>query len=314
MNPRSVRVYAPASISNIGPCFDVLGLAINRPGDFATARRIPEKGVRFTLRSSYAGIPDSARENVAGHVASLMIKVLKPRFGLDLTLEKRMPPGSGLGSSGASSVAAAMAVNCLLPEPLPKEDLLPFVVEGERLASGSPHADNVAPSLLGGLCLVRYDPLNVTQIPVKKSPVWVVVHPHVVVHTRMSRAALPKSVPLHSAVRQWGNVAGVIAGFLTGDFTLLGMSIEDGIVEPVRARFIPGFTDVRRAALSAGAFGCSISGSGPSVFAVAGNLSAGRTIARAMAREFRKHVDGPCDSFVSRMNREGARVIWMKNR
>src|SRR5690349_18481855 len=153
MNSRSVRVYAPASISNLGPGFDVLGLAIDRPGDFVTARRSTRPGVTFTLSNKKADVPPGARENVAAHVAALILAELTPPFGVELALDKRMPVGSGLGSSGASAVAAAVAINALLPRPLPREELLPFAMEGERHASGAAHADNVAPSLFGGICL-----------------------------------------------------------------------------------------------------------------------------------------------------------------
>src|SRR5258706_5507883 len=213
MKPRSVRVYAPASISNLGPGFDVLGIAIDSPGDYATARRVPTPGVHFSLHTDQKGIPSSAAENVAAHVATLMLEEFKLPFGIDLLLEKKMPLGSGLGSSGASSVAAALAVNALLLKPLKRNDLLRFVVEGERKASGSPHADNVAPSLLGGACLIRsYDPLDIIQLPIRNSIVWVVVHPHVVVRTQEARDALPKSIPLKTATHQWGNVSGATPG------------------------------------------------------------------------------------------------------
>ncbi|MBI1803241.1 MAG: homoserine kinase [Ignavibacteriae bacterium] len=315
MKQKSVRVYAPASISNLGPGFDVLGLAIDRPGDYATARRTDEPGLHFSIRTEHDGIPSSAKENVAGHVASLMLEEFKPPFGVDLLLEKKMPLGSGLGSSGASSVAAAAALNVLLPKSLKKTDLLRFVVEGERKASGSPHADNVAPSLLGGACLIRsYDPLDVIQLPIRNTIVWIIVHPHVVVRTQEARDVLPTSIPLTAAIRQWGNVSGVTAGLLAGDIRLLGKCIEDVIVEPVRARFIPGFDEVKRAALDAGAYGCSISGSGPSMFAIAHTRIAGTMIGRAMVTAFRRHGNIHCDTYISHVNMHGAKIVWTKER
>ena len=313
MKPRAVRVYAPASISNLGPGFDVLGIAIDHPGDFAVARRTREHGLHFSVKTTQEGIPASTKENVAAHVASLLLNEYKPLFGIELVLEKKMPIGSGLGSSGASSVAAAVAVNALLQKPLKKTDLLRFVVEGERKASGSPHADNVAPSLLGGACLIRsYNPLDVIRIPIRNTIVWVVVHPHVVVRTQEARNALPKSVSLKTAIQQWGNVSGVTAGLVLGDAKLLGRCIEDVIVEPARARFIPGFYKVKKAALNAGAFGCSISGSGPSMFAVAPTVASARMIARAMVKTFKRHGNITCDVYVSRVNMEGATIVRMR--
>jgi homoserine kinase len=310
MEPASVNVFAPASISNIGPGFDVLGLAIDAPGDNVIARRTRDAGISFSVRTAIDGVPKNPKQNVCAFVASLLLTKLNPRFGIALTLEKRMPIGSGLGSSAASSVAAAVAVNALLGKPLAKEELLPFILEGEKKASGSAHADNAAPSLLGGLCLIRsYAPLDVVRLPVSRSIVWVVVHPHMSVETRRARRLLPERVPLRDAVRQWGNVSGLTAGLMSGNFLLIRKSIEDIIVEPVRAKLIPGFEDVRTAALRAGAFGCSISGSGPSVFAVAESVASARRIGSAMKAAFARKAKVRSDLFISRVNTAGARIV-----
>src|ERR1041385_4321089 len=253
MRAHSVRVYAPATISNLGPGFDILGLAIDRPGDFVTAGRTKEKGLSFSLRTDPRGIQSDPRKSVAAYMASLLMEELHPPFGIRMVLEKKMPLGSGLGSSAASSAAAIVAVNALMPKPLKKFALLRFVAEGERKAAGSPHADNAAPSLLGGLWLIRsYDPLDCISIPVQNRIIWVVVHPHVIVHTREARGILPKEVPLSSAIRQWGNVSGLTAGLIAGDPWLVGKCVEDVIVEPVRSRLIPGFAKVKEAALKSG--------------------------------------------------------------
>jgi homoserine kinase len=313
MTPRSVKVYAPASISNLGPGFDVLGIAIDKPGDYVVAKRKSEKGLTFSLRTDQEGIPSDAGQNVASFVASLILDEMKPGFGVSMVLHKQMPLGSGLGSSAASSAAAAVAVNALLPKPLKKYALLRFVVEGERKAAGSPHADNAAPSLLGGAWLIRsYNPLDAISIPVQNRIIWVVVHPHVIVHTREARGILPKEVPLSSAIRQWGNVSGLTAGLIAGDPWLVGKCVEDVIVEPVRSRLIPGFAKVKEAALKSGALGCSISGSGPSMFAVTSSTSIAQKVSKEMIKAFRRYASVGCEAYISRVNGEGARVVWTK--
>ena len=310
MREKTVRAFAPASISNLGPAFDVLGIAIDTPGDYVMASRSRHTGLNFSVLSRHNEVPTGTKENVAAHVASLILDEFKPSFGVKLRLEKKMPIGSGLGSSAASSVAAAVAVNAILPHPLKKYDLLRFVVEGERLASGSPHADNAAPSLLGGACLIRsYRPLDVVQVPVRNIFHWVVVHPHVVVRTETARRILPKNISLQVAVQQWGNVSGVTIGLMKGDIELLGKCIDDIVVEPVRAALIPGFFEVKQSAFDNGAFGCSISGSGPSMFAVAGSGSSARKIGRAMVDTFKRTARIKCDIYISHINTVGAHIV-----
>jgi homoserine kinase len=313
MQPKSIRVFAPASISNLGPGYDVLGLAIDRPGDFVTAKRRKEPGLAFSVKTEQHGIPLDARRNVAAHVASLLLDEAKPPFGIELVLEKKMPVGSGLGSSAASSSAAVFAVNKLLRKPFEKYALLRFVVEGERMAAGSPHADNAAPSLLGGLWLIRsYDPLDAISIPIRNSIVWVVVHPHLVVKTRDARNILPESVSLRKAVHQWGNVSGLTAGLIAGNVELVGKCIEDVLVEPARSSLIRGFDDVKRAAGKAGALGCSISGSGPSMFAVAPSMNSAKKIGLAMASAFRRSARVRSEVYISKVNLVGTETIWTR--
>jgi homoserine kinase len=310
MKNRTVTVFAPASLSNLGPGFDVLGLALEQPGDVVVARIKKEQGLSFYADGMGESRYGNTKKNVAAYVAELMMKEFKLPFGIELTLHKKMPIGSGLGSSAASSVAAVVALNALLPKPLKKPDLLRFCVEGERLASGSPHADNVAPSLLGGACLIRsYEPLDVVQIPVKNSFWFVVVHPHVVVLTKTARKILPRNVPLRKAVNHWGNVSGLTVALMTGDARLLGKCMEDVIIEPVRAKLVPGFYEAKESAFSQGAFGCTLTGSGPSMFAVASSKNKAREIGNAMARSFTKISNTKSDIFVSRINLDGARMV-----
>ncbi|HLX11816.1 MAG TPA: homoserine kinase, partial [Bacteroidota bacterium] len=265
----------------------------------------------FSLKGEPSeNLPATLNDNVAAHVARLLIKEFRPPFGIALELDKRMPIGSGLGSSAASSVAAVMAVNALLPIPLRKEDLLPFALEGERKTSGAPHADNAAPSLFGGVCLIRsYEPLDVVHLPVKNVFWWVVVHPHVVVLTKLAREVLPEAVPLKKAVRQWGNVGSLAVGLMTGDAALLGRSMEDVIVEPVRARLVPGFAEVKEAAMKAGAFGCTLSGSGPSIFALASSKKQAHAIGTTMKKTFHSVANLESDIYVSKVNMVGATVL-----
>ncbi len=338
MTPRRARAFAPATIANLGPGFDALGLALESPGDFAVAERTGEPGLSFSMvrpaterrtgrgrapaRRPAGGRPgadtpapaDEARlhdpaRNIAARVARLLLEETKPKFGVRLTLDKRMPIGSGLGSSAASGVAALVAVNALLPKPLPKRDLLRFAVEGERMASGSPHADNAAPCLLGGVQLIlRPDPPDVAALPFRNTFHWIVVHPHVVLETKTARRLLPRSLPLATAVHQWAHTAGLAAGLASGDIALVGRSLSDLVAEPVRAALIPGFAAVRSAALASGAVGCSISGSGPSLFAVAATRKLAERAGRAMALAFRSSAGLDADVTLSRINRRGARI------
>jgi homoserine kinase len=315
MSARSVKAFAPASVSNLGPGFDVLGVAVEKPGDFVLARRKETPGLSFSVQTAQAQVPQDPKKNVAAYVANLMIEEFKPSFGIQLSLQKSMPIGSGLGSSAASSVATAMAVNALLKTPLHKPELLRFALEGERFACGSVHADNAAPSLLGGACLIRsYDPVDVIPVPVDGSLVWIVVHPHVVVLTRKARSILPGRIALRSAVQQWGNVGGLVLGLASGDRQLIKRCVEDVIMEPVRAPLIPGFHEVKQAALDAGALGCSISGSGPSLFSIAPSIRSAGSISRAMMKAFRRAAGVSSEAFISHTNIRGARIVWRSDR
>jgi homoserine kinase len=305
-----VIAFAPASISNLGSGFDVIGLALQTPGDYIEAERIDKRGVRLAGVDGDDGmLPRDARRNVATYVASLLLKDLKPKGGVAITVHKRMPAGSGLGSSAASSVAAAVAVNALFGNPLTKKDLLPYAIEGERFVSGTGHPDNVSPSLFGGVTLIRdAGTLDVVQLPIPRKILWVVVHPHIVIRTAHARKILPRNVPLAKAVYQWGNLGGLVAGFCTGNLELIGRSIEDVIVEPVRARLIPGFRQVKSAALEAGALACSISGSGPSIFALVQTRADAKRVGGAMQKAFRQAAL-KSDLIISCISEEGARLL-----
>ncbi len=315
IRPRKTRVFAPATIANLGSGFDVLGIAIAQPGDVVVAERQPAPGLCFSVRTTHPDVPVDPQSNVAGYVTMLMLEEFHPPFGVKMLLDKRMPIGSGLGSSAASSVAAAVAVNALLPRPVDRADLLRFAMEGERKASGVAHADNAAPCLFGGACLVRkYTPLDVIPVPTKNTIVWVVVHPHTVIRTEDARSMLPKAITLQTAINQWGNISGLTVGLAAGDPALVGRCIEDAVAEPVRANLIPGFAEVKESALRAGAFGCSISGSGPSMFAVTASVRTAHVVARAMQKTFARAARIACDTYVSRINRAGATILWTRSK
>lgn len=309
MTMNRVKVFAPASISNVGPGFDVLGIAIEQPGDIVIAERTPKRGLHFLLQQDSVVVPTDIN-NVAAHVAQLMINTLQPNFGITLTLQKLMPIGSGLGSSGASAAAAAFAVNLLLDNPLTKSDLIVFAAEGERLASGSAHADNVAPSLLGGICLIRsYHPLEVLQLPHQNQLYWIVVHPHLVIETKQARALLPTHIPIAEAISQCSHLAALVTGLQSGDSDLIASALVDHIAEPVRAPLIPGYDAVKNAALRAGALGFSISGSGPSVFAIATTIDSAKHVENAIQQAFKQHASVDSDAYCSRINNRGAVLL-----
>jgi homoserine kinase len=318
---RSIRVFAPASVSNLGPGFDILGLAIEQPGDMVEAELSDKPGVEIVEITGERGVlPSDAAKNVAGvaaaHVLSRIMErqTVKPAGagpGIKLHLHKRMPLASGLGSSAASSVAGAIAVNELYGRPFNGQELLLSAVEGERVASGAPHADNAAPCMLGGIVLVRTcDPLDVLCLPVPPDLWVVVVHPQCSIRTAEARAlVVERQYSLAGCVANMGNLGAFVGGLYRGDLGLVGRSINDQLVEPVRAKLIPGFYAVKGAALSAGALGCSISGSGPSVFALTASGATARRVGAVMSEAFETEGGIGSDVYVGRVNTEGARVL-----
>lgn len=308
--PSSVCVFAPATVANVASGFDVLGFALDMPGDLVVARRVERPGVRIALVTGDDGrLPRESDRNTAGVAVAGLLERLGRPFGVEVELHKRMPLASGLGSSAASAVAGVFAANLLAGAPLDRRGLLPFVMEAERVACGSAHADNVAPALLGGFVLIRsYNPLDVVCLPVPGSLSVAVVHPHIEVRTEDARRILKRDIRLSRAVEQWGNLAGLVASLYTGDFALLSRCLKDVVAEPVRSLLIPGFPAVKQAALDAGALGCSISGSGPSVFALCSAEPTSHGVARAMADAFGR-AGLESDTFVSAVNTVGPREV-----
>lgn len=318
-----ITVFAPATVANVGPGFDCMGFALERPGDRVSARLTTSGGlkiadIRYADARDAHKLPLEADRNTAGVAATQVLRLLHDRqildrkTGVELILEKNLPLGSGMGSSGASAVAAAWAVNLLAGAPFPKTDpaLLLACVEAEAARSGF-HADNVAPALLGGFVLIRsYTPLEVVSLDAPENMVCVLVMPEYTLPTHQARAVIPQYVPFCETVRpQCANTAGLIAGLWKRDLALIGRSIDDKIVEPARAPLIPGFMAVKDAALRHGAFGCSISGAGPSVFAITDTVEHGQRIGQAMAATFAQHGLTHSTILVSHVNREGAKAI-----
>ncbi len=306
-----IWAWAPATVVNVGPGFDVFGFAIEGAGDRVAARRRDEPGVVLVgVEGDEGRLPRDAESNTAGVAARALLEAVgETEFGIELSLEKETPLASGLGSSAASAVAAVTAVNELLSSPASLPVLLQCATEAERAACGFAPADNTAPSLLGGFVLVRGGtPPRVAQLPVPEGLSCALLHPHQQVRTEEARAVLPESVPLATAVEQWGNVAAFVAGLVQGELDLLRSSIHDAIAEPVRKANVKGFEEVSRAALDAGALGCGLSGSGPSIFALCHSLARAEEVVRAMSIALEKATDDRGDILVSPVGVAGARI------
>jgi homoserine kinase len=286
-----IRVYAPATVANVACGFDIFGFAVNRPGDEIVLERRAESGIVIKEITGDDGrLPLEVEKNTAGIAIQKYLEYIgQAHQGFAISLHKDMPLGSGLGSSAASAVAGVFAINELMGKPLTQKELLPFAMEGERVACGSAHADNVAPSLLGGFVIIRsYHPLDIVQISTPVDLFASIVHPHIEVNTKDARGILDKEISLSTTITQMGNVAGLVAGILLPDYDLIGRSLVDVIIEPSRSILIPQFAEVKGAALQAGALGCSISGSGPSLFALSKGKETAELVANAMKFEFSK--------------------------
>lgn len=307
MNP-GIKVFAPASVANVACGFDILGFALERPGDEIIARFADDPGLRITQITGAGGkLPYDIQKNTAGYAAFKLLEHLgETDRGIEFEIHKKMPFGSGLGSSAASAVAGVMAVNELLGRPLTKRELLPFAVLGEQIADGAYHADNVAPSLLGGMLLIRSnETLDVHRLHVPRGLYAVVCYPAVEVLTKDARSILSTTTTLKQHIEQSGNLGGLIVGLFNGDFDLISRSLKDNIIEPQRAQLIPHFHEVQDAAIKEGALGCSISGAGPSIFALCANSLIAENVGREMKAVFDKAKIGN-QLFIGPINQEGA--------
>lgn len=305
----TVRVFAPATVANVACAFDVLGFAIDGVGDEIIARKTEKLGVFIKeISSPFGTLPLDPTKNTAAVSIQAFLNAHGSKIGIEIEIRKGIPYGGGMGSSAASAAAGVFAANCLLGSPCTPKQLIPFAMEGERAACGSAHADNVSPSLLGGFVAVRsYEPLDVFSLPYPKGLAAALVFPHVEVRTEDARRVLKKEIPLRVAVQQFGNIAGLVAGLCLENFELLSKSLEDIIVEPQRAALIPSFYEVKKAALGAGALGCSISGSGPTIFALCQNLAQAQKVSRVMEGVFKTHsID--CTNYSAEVSSNGCRV------
>lgn len=306
----SVKAFAPATVANVCCGFDILGFAVDQPGDEVTLTMRNDSLVQVVSITGDGGkLPREAEKNTAGVAVRSFLKAIQSKQGVDIALRKNLPLGSGMGSSAASGVAALVAINELLGNPLTREQLVPHAMEAERIACGSAHADNVAPSLLGGFVLVRdYQPLDVIKIDTTEELYCSLVHPHLELKTEDSRKVLRHSISLKDTITQSGNVAGLMIGLMKPDYGLIGRSLKDVIAEPLRAAFIPGFEVMRKIAVDAGALGFGISGSGPTVFALSRTKPIAMAAAEAIQMEFNKR-QLKADLFVSKVNQRGAYIL-----
>jgi homoserine kinase len=306
-----IAAYAPATVSNVACGFDVLGFALDEPGDVVMAAPVDTPGVAILDITGDGGrLTRDPRKNTAGAAAAALLAHLQTARGVALTIHKGLPLESGIGSSGASAVAAVVAVNELLGRPVSSDVLLTCAMAGEMAGCGAAHPDNVAPSLLGGFVLARsVQPADVVPLPVPDGLACALLHPHLSVHTGTARALLGDTVALPVAVRQWANLGALVAALFTSDRRLLSRSLVDLVAEPKRAVLVPGFYDIKAAAVQAGALGCSLSGSGPSMFALASSIDDARAAGQAMQHAFAQHSGVGSEVFVSLVGRAGARVV-----
>ncbi len=306
---KQIEVFAPGTVANLGCGFDVMGLTLDGVGDrMAIGVELEAEGLSIR-NDSGVELPESLDENVITPAVRAMLAAYGRPVRVAIRLLEKIVPGSGIGSSAASSAAAVYGINELLGRPFSGKQLVEFAMQGEALLGGTAHADNVGPALLGGVVLIRgYEPFDIVRLPVPDNFFYAVVHPDIVVSTKMAREVLPHEIPLAKAVKQWGNVGGLVAGFALRDVALIGRSMQDAVVEPYRKGFIPDYDRLKCAALDEGALALNIAGSGPSVFALASDYAVACRIADRMREHFAAH-DIDCRTYAGRVSNAGARVV-----
>lgn len=306
---RHIEVFAPGTVANLGCGFDVMGLTLDGVGDrMEIGVQLDAEGLSIRNDSGVA-LPESLDENVITPAVRALLGAYGRSVRVEIRLLEKIVPGSGIGSSAASSAAAVYGINELLGRPFSGKQLVEFAMQGEALLGGTAHADNVGPALLGGVVLIRgYEPFDIVRLPVPDNFFYAVVHPAIVVSTKMAREVLPDEIPMAKAVKQWGNVGGLVAGFALRDVALIGRSMHDAVVEPYRKGFIPDYDELKASALAEGALALNIAGSGPSVFALASDYAVACRIAEGMKAHFA--VRGIASNiYAGRVSNAGARVV-----
>jgi homoserine kinase len=304
----TIKVSSPATVANLVCGFDVLGLCLNEPADIMQVNLLEENKVIIRSANGYPLPLDPLRNTAGAPLVEMLKEYSGKEIGFEVTIHKNIKPGSGIGSSAASAAGAVVAANHLLGNIFSKEDLVRFAMSGEKIASGVKHADNVAPCIYGGITLIRsLMPLDIVAIPAP--PLFVtVIHPQIEVRTADARQILRKEVLLKDAIKQWGNVAGLVAGLMKNDYKLIGRSLEDGIIEPVRSILIPGFDEVKKQSKEAGAIGGGISGSGPSIFMLSVEKSTAEKVELVMKSIYDK-IGIDYHTYVTEINSDGVKII-----
>ena len=304
----SIKIFSPLSVANLSCGFDVLGLCLDTIGDEMIIKKSKKPGVRI-IKIEGENLPLSIEKNVAGVAAKSYLNKFPTEIGIEIEIYKKIKAGSGIGSSAASAVGAVFGINELLERNIKKVDLIPFALEGEKLASGETHADNIAPAMLGGFTLIRdLKSLDIIKLPSPSELVVTIIHPKIELKTSHARAILKTQVPLKNVVKQTANIAGLISGLYSNDYNLISRSLNDEIVEKERSLLIPKYYSLKNSALEAGALGCGISGSGPSIFA----LSRGFIIAKEVANSFKNIISKlniDFDIYISKINSKGVRKL-----
>jgi homoserine kinase len=304
---KQIKIKSPATVANLVCGFDILGLAVTEPYDIMELKLLDEPKVIIHNRDEF-NLPTEPEKNVAGVVLLSVIEKMNHKVGFELTVEKHIKPGSGVGSSAASAAGAAVAANHLLGKIFSTDDMVQLAMNGEKLASGVKHADNITPCILGGVSLIRsIHPLDIISIPVPDLHVTI-VHPQIEVRTSDARQILKQQVLLKDAIRQWGNIAGLVAGFMKGDYDLIGRSLEDVIIEPVRSILIPGFDEVKTKCKEAGALGGGLSGSGPSIFMLSREKKTAVEVENVMKGVYGR-IGIEYNTYVTTINKNGAELI-----
>ena len=305
---KKVKVFAPASIANMGCGFDIIGFTLDEVGDVLEMTARDGDGISI-VNETDVPLPTDVERNVITPVVRKFLDIMDRKAQIDVRILRKIYPGSGIGSSSASSAAAAYGMNALFGYPLSDEELVECAMEGENLASGGYHADNAAPAVMGGIVLIRgYEPLDLIKLPVPGNFYCAVIHPDIMVSTKEAREILPKAVPMHDAVRQWGNVGGLVAGLYSGDISLVGRAMKDVVAEPWRKQFIPGFDELREKLLAAGALAMNIAGSGPSVFALADKFGTASKVGKIMKEHFASRSIG-YEAYVVKVSNNGAKIL-----